>query len=102
MASNADALKVLHKARQTVVEKISELNAAHIRSEMRLAGLEFDLTRCREALERGDTSEDFQSSLNTLESEFQEVESTRKNIDLERDTLTNKLHQIDQQMYALD
>lgn len=102
MANRTDALQVLHKARQDVVLKISELNASHIKSEMRRAGLEIDLTRCREALEQGDTAEDFQASINSLEEEYQQVEKARDTIDSERDALNNRLLEIDQQMNSLD
>ncbi|MBX2885178.1 MAG: hypothetical protein KTR32_34795 [Granulosicoccus sp.] len=102
MANSTEALKVLHKARQAVVLKISELNASHIKSEMRRAGLEIDLTRCREALEQGNTAEDFNASISSLEEEFLALEKSRDTIDSERNALNERLQEIDQQMSNLD
>lgn len=102
MANSTDALEVLHKARQAVVLKLSELNASHIKSETRRAGLEIDLTRCREALEKGKTTEDFRSNINSLEKEYQALEKMRETIDSKRNVLNNRLLELDQQMSNLD
>lgn len=102
MANSTDALEVLHKARQAVVLKLSDLNASHIKSETRRAGLEIDLTRCREALEQGNTTEDFHASISSLEEEYQALEKVRDTIDSERNALNNRLLELDQQMNSLD
>lgn len=78
--------------RMGMIERITELNSQYIRSEVQRGGLEVEITRCEEAIARGDGSEDFPALLKRLRREWAEIEQSRRDIDLERERLDAALN----------
>jgi len=101
MASSPDQYQLLHTRKIEIINNLTELNSRHIKSEGQLGGIEFELTRCREAIEAGAASADFDGEVNRLENAYLELTKVRENIDLERETLNSQMQEIDRQLAAL-
>ena len=91
MASGAHG----HIRQIQLVGRMTELNSRHLKSEGRRGGLEVEITRCEEAIARGDRSEDFRTVLDVLRKEWMEVERIRREIDRERERLSAELRALE-------
>ena len=80
-----------------LVERMTELNSRHLKSEARRGGLEVEIARCEEAMARGDGSEDFRAALDAAQHELTEVEQARQDIDQERARLSAALSALEEQ-----
>lgn len=81
--------------RLALVQRITELNSRHLKSEGHRAGLELEIASCEAALMRGDASEDSEALLRELRLKLTAVDDARREIDLERQRLAEALRQAD-------
>jgi len=88
----------LQMEKMQLVQSLTELNAKHIQSQSRLSGIEIDAARCKLAIDQGDTSENFASELRLLDKEFEDIMQSRALIDNNRDTLEQKINELDSKL----
>lgn len=90
----------LQQDRMVVIQKLTELNSQHIRTQGQLAGIDLHLNRCREALANEHQHEESMAEIERFEKEFNEVEVARATIDRARDTLNEELQRLDDEIQA--
>ncbi len=91
MAEDSPPRAAEHVRRLELVGRMTELNSRHLKSQSQRGGLEFEIARCEEAIDRGDQSEDFPAALDALRQELAVVDRSRLEIDLERARLEEEL-----------
>lgn len=100
MTIDTEHYEQLQQARMVAIQKLTELNSRHIRTQGQLAGIELHLNRCREALENENQRDENMAEIERFEKEFNEVETARAAIDEARDTLNKELQSLDNDIQA--
>ena len=95
MAGNTAPKTPDHLRRIRLIERMTELNSRHLKSEGRRGGLELEIARCEDAIARGDRSEDYPAALTDLRRQLADVERSRQDIDRERDRLETALNALE-------
>lgn len=98
MTIETESHRELQAARLGAVQKLTDLNAQHIRSQGRLAGIEIEIAHYHESLNSVDTTDEVRAEIERLNREYSELIKSRENIDRERDALDLELQTIDQQI----
>ncbi|UEM19635.1 hypothetical protein JL100_021445 [Skermanella mucosa] len=88
-----DPFQILMAERYAIVAKLTELNSAQLTREGRRAGVEFELSRCRQDLAAAPTPE-LSARLAELEREHRDAIEQTKKIEAEREALILKLEEI--------
>lgn len=100
MTIDTEDFDQLQQARMVAIQKLTELNSRHIRTQGQLAGIEIHLNRCREALGSERIHDDKVIEIERFEKEFKDVEAARAAIDHARDTLHQELQRLDDEVQA--
>ena len=95
MADNTATNIPDHIRRVRLIERMTELNSQHLKSESRRGGLEIEIARCEEAIALGDRSQDFSASLDALRRQLADIERFRQDIGRERDRLEAALNALE-------
>ncbi|MDJ0894441.1 MAG: hypothetical protein QNJ92_04820 [Alphaproteobacteria bacterium] len=93
MASGPQERGADHLHKLEIIQRITDLNAEHLKSEGRRGGLQVQIAGCEEALMRGDAAAGVADELDALKRELDELDQTRREIDLERERLVEELHE---------
>lgn len=93
MASGPHGRGSDHLDKLEIIQRITDLNGEHLRSEGRRGGLQVQIAGCEEALIRGDAAAGVADELDALKRELDALDQVRRDIEVERERLVEALHE---------